>query len=96
MEGLSAKVFRTFNASLTLQDQLKKLTNTEDNVNAKILSYNRANRAVAILCNHQVRNQYTLRIGRSIPGGGDPRRGSRKGIQGRWGTFSLEPFSFCF
>ncbi|EDO35433.1 predicted protein [Nematostella vectensis] len=53
MEGLSAKVFRTFNASLTLQDQLQKLTNPEDNVNAKILSYNRANRAVAILCNHQ-------------------------------------------
>lgn len=25
----------------------------EDNIPAKILSYNRANRAVAILCNHQ-------------------------------------------
>ncbi|XP_031560302.1 DNA topoisomerase I, mitochondrial-like [Actinia tenebrosa] len=53
MEGLSAKVFRTFNASMTLQDQLDKLTNPEDNVNAKVLQYNRANRAVAILCNHQ-------------------------------------------
>ncbi|KAK3698608.1 hypothetical protein QZH41_014588, partial [Actinostola sp. cb2023] len=53
MEGLSAKVFRTFNASLTLQDQLNKLTVREDNVNSKVLSYNRANRAVAILCNHQ-------------------------------------------
>lgn len=54
MEGLTAKVFRTYNASMTLQEQLNKLTESEDNVNAKVLSYNRANRAVAILCNHQV------------------------------------------
>ncbi|XP_075208787.1 DNA topoisomerase I, mitochondrial [Anomaloglossus baeobatrachus] len=53
MDGLTAKVFRTYNASITLQDQLKALTNGEDNVAAKILSYNRANRAVALLCNHQ-------------------------------------------
>ncbi|XP_053308891.1 DNA topoisomerase 1 [Spea bombifrons] len=53
MEGLTAKVFRTYNASITLQQQLKELTNADDNVAAKILSYNRANRAVAILCNHQ-------------------------------------------
>uniref|UniRef100_A0AAR2LN67 DNA topoisomerase I n=1 Tax=Pygocentrus nattereri TaxID=42514 RepID=A0AAR2LN67_PYGNA len=53
MDGLTAKVFRTYNASITLQQQLKELTTSEDNVPAKILSYNRANRAVAILCNHQ-------------------------------------------
>lgn len=53
MDGLTAKVFRTYNASITLQAQLKQLTNSEDNIPAKILSYNRANRAVAILCNHQ-------------------------------------------
>ncbi|XP_028919866.1 DNA topoisomerase I, mitochondrial isoform X2 [Ornithorhynchus anatinus] len=53
MDGLTAKVFRTYNASITLQEQLKALTDAEDNVAAKILSYNRANRAVAILCNHQ-------------------------------------------
>ncbi|XP_063311780.1 DNA topoisomerase 1 [Pelobates fuscus] len=53
MEGLTAKVFRTYNASITLQQQLNELTNGDDNVPAKILSYNRANRAVAILCNHQ-------------------------------------------
>lgn len=53
MENLSAKVFRTYNASMTLQDQLNKLT-VEDNVASKVLGYNRANRAVAILCNHQV------------------------------------------
>ncbi|XP_032406104.1 DNA topoisomerase I, like [Xiphophorus hellerii] len=53
MDGLTAKVFRTYNASITLQQQLKELTNADDNIPAKILSYNRANRAVAILCNHQ-------------------------------------------
>ncbi|XP_071278027.1 DNA topoisomerase I, mitochondrial isoform X2 [Agelaius tricolor] len=53
MDGLTAKVFRTYNASITLQEQLKALTNPEDNVAGKLLSYNRANRAVAILCNHQ-------------------------------------------
>ncbi|XP_072552925.1 DNA topoisomerase 1 [Salminus brasiliensis] len=53
MDGLTAKVFRTYNASITLQQQLKQLTSPDENVPAKILSYNRANRAVAILCNHQ-------------------------------------------
>ena len=53
MEGLTAKVFRTYNASWTLQEQLNLLTNPDDTVAEKILSYNRANRAVAILCNHQ-------------------------------------------
>lgn len=53
MEGLTAKVFRTYNASRTLQEQLDLMTNEEDPIAAKMLSYNRANRAVAILCNHQ-------------------------------------------
>uniref|UniRef100_A0A8C1ZKZ8 DNA topoisomerase I n=1 Tax=Cyprinus carpio TaxID=7962 RepID=A0A8C1ZKZ8_CYPCA len=55
MPGLTAKVFRTYNASITLQQQLKELGNSEclENVAEKLLSYNRANRAVAILCNHQ-------------------------------------------
>ncbi|XP_053105103.1 DNA topoisomerase I, mitochondrial isoform X3 [Hemicordylus capensis] len=53
MDGLTAKVFRTYNASITLQEQLKALTDEDDNVAAKLLSYNRANRAVAVLCNHQ-------------------------------------------
>lgn len=53
MDGLTAKVFRTYNASITLQDQLDKLTNPDDTIHAKLLSYNRANRQVAILCNHQ-------------------------------------------
>jgi len=53
MDGLTAKVFRTYNASFTLQQQLDEMTDPEDNVSAKMLSYNRANRAVAVLCNHQ-------------------------------------------
>jgi DNA topoisomerase-1 len=55
MTGLSAKVFRTFNASLTLEKELAKMpkelmkaTNDE-----KVLFFNRCNREVAILCNHQ-------------------------------------------
>mmetsp|Transcript_68202 Transcript_68202/g.101327 ORF Transcript_68202/g.101327 Transcript_68202/m.101327 type:complete len:735 (+) Transcript_68202:290-2494(+) len=57
MEGLTAKVFRTYNASKTLQDELRK---TEDLVSwkrlsaaEKVVEYNNANREVAILCNHQ-------------------------------------------
>ena len=53
MDGLSAKVFRTYNASITLERQLKDMTKAEMSVNEKMLAYNRANRAVAILCNHQ-------------------------------------------
>ncbi|XP_078397066.1 DNA topoisomerase I, mitochondrial-like isoform X2 [Cetorhinus maximus] len=53
MEGLTAKVFRTYNASITLQEQLAELTDPEESIAEKILSYNRANRAVAVLCNHQ-------------------------------------------
>ncbi|XP_051917644.1 DNA topoisomerase I, mitochondrial isoform X2 [Hippocampus zosterae] len=54
MPGLTAKVFRTYNASITLQQQLQELANESMDSDAeKLLCYNRANRAVAILCNHQ-------------------------------------------
>jgi len=53
MDGLTAKVFRTYNASYTLQCQLDKLTDPDMTIAEKMLAYNRANRAVAILCNHQ-------------------------------------------
>ena len=57
MEGLSAKVFRTYNASITLERELEKLMKpnekSEMSMAEKVLAYNRANRAVAILCNHQ-------------------------------------------
>jgi DNA topoisomerase-1 len=52
MPGLTAKVFRTHNASSTFQKELKK-TPVEGTVAEKVLAYNRANRQVAILCNHQ-------------------------------------------
>jgi len=62
MPGLTAKVFRTYNASITLQEQLAKFAEeyghepgeSEDtSPNQVKLFYNRANRQVAILCNHQ-------------------------------------------
>lgn len=58
-KGLSAKVFRTYNASTTFQGLLNQ---TEQNLKAAGLKptpqilrdqYNQANRLVAILCNHQ-------------------------------------------
>lgn len=53
MEGLTAKVFRTYNASKKLQDELDSLTIPDQSVPEKMLAYNRANRQVALLCNHQ-------------------------------------------
>ncbi|EPQ29454.1 uncharacterized protein PFL1_03209 [Pseudozyma flocculosa PF-1] len=63
MPGLSAKVFRTYNASTTFQgllDQTEewlrsrpKPQEREINVNNLKIAYNEANRQVAILCNHQ-------------------------------------------
>src|SRR5271170_1500887 len=53
MPGLSAKVFRTFNASFTFQDQLRKLTPKNGSVVDKFAAYTEANRQVAILCNHK-------------------------------------------
>ncbi|GMS95876.1 hypothetical protein PENTCL1PPCAC_18051, partial [Pristionchus entomophagus] len=45
--GLTAKMFRTHNASITLQEQLLKLTNENDNVAQKMVSYKRANKMVS-------------------------------------------------
>jgi DNA topoisomerase I len=52
MKGLSAKVFRTYNASITFERELLK-TDPEASIADKLLAYNRANREVAVLCNHQ-------------------------------------------
>lgn len=52
MKGLTAKVFRTYNASKTMQDQMDLIPN-EGTVSEKVMKYNAANRTVAILCNHQ-------------------------------------------
>ena len=39
MPGLTAKVFRTYNASITLQEQLEKLTEADDNIAAKVSKF---------------------------------------------------------
>ena len=55
--NLTAKVFRTYNASSTLDKELYKLNINNldsDNIqNELILFYNNANKKVALLCNHQ-------------------------------------------
>jgi len=56
MEDLSAKVFRTYNASYTLQDELNKFDVSKRSQLSQeqlLQFYNDANRQVAILCNHQ-------------------------------------------
>jgi len=57
MDGLTAKVFRTYNASKTLQDELRKTEQLKSwsslSAAEKVVQYNDANREVAILCNHQ-------------------------------------------
>jgi DNA topoisomerase-1 len=52
MQGLTAKVFRTYNASHTMSELLKDMNATGTNAE-KVKAYNDANRKVAILCNHK-------------------------------------------
>lgn len=52
MPGLTAKVFRTYNASWTMSTLLKDLK-LQGTVQEKFKAYNDANRKVAILCNHK-------------------------------------------
>lgn len=52
MPGLTAKVFRTYNASVTLDEMLHRETKNGD-VAEKIVVYQQANKEVAIICNHQ-------------------------------------------
>lgn len=53
MSGLTAKVFRTYNASWTMARLLKEMTESGRTVPEKVKDYNDANRKVAILCNHK-------------------------------------------
>lgn len=53
MDGLTAKVFRTYNASITLQTELKKVNLKGKTMEEKVDVYDEANKQVAILCNHQ-------------------------------------------
>lgn len=53
MQGLTAKVFRTYNASYTMGCVLNDMNATGGTIAEKVKAYNDANRKVAILCNHK-------------------------------------------
>ncbi|KAL0938779.1 topoisomerase i [Colletotrichum truncatum] len=53
MPGLTAKVFRTYNASFTMSNLLQKLKVEDLTIQEKVKLYNDCNREVAILCNHK-------------------------------------------
>lgn len=60
MEELTAKVFRTFNASTVFQKELDKINEDKvksihesERINYLITMFNQANTTVALLCNHQ-------------------------------------------
>jgi DNA topoisomerase-1 len=59
MKGLTAKVFRTYNASNLFQKELNKISkkyanySEDDKTNILLDEFNKANAKVAILCNHQ-------------------------------------------
>ena len=52
MPGLTAKVFRTYNASFTMANLLREMKST-GTIAEKMKDYNEANREVAVLCNHK-------------------------------------------
>lgn len=52
MPGLTAKVFRTYNASYTMANLLRVMKSA-GSIPEKIKDYNNANREVAVLCNHK-------------------------------------------
>jgi len=52
MTGLTAKVFRTYNASWTMATLLRDMKSS-GTIPEKVKDYNDANRKVAILCNHK-------------------------------------------
>jgi DNA topoisomerase-1 len=59
LDELTAKVFRTFNASLLFQNEISNINsnfdnyNNDDKLNILLDLYNKANVKVAMLCNHQ-------------------------------------------
>ena len=52
MPGLTAKVFRTYNASFTMSNLLQEMK-VHGSIPEKVKEYNDANREVAVLCNHK-------------------------------------------
>lgn len=60
MQGLTAKVFRTYNASYAFQKELDKVNEDKikkyhenDRINYLLSMFNQANATVAVICNHQ-------------------------------------------
>lgn len=54
MPGLTAKVFRTYNASYTMSNLLKEIKVRKNvPIPEMVKTFNDANRKVAILCNHK-------------------------------------------
>jgi DNA topoisomerase-1 len=53
MSGLTAKVFRTYNASYTMSKLLQEMPAQNTTIAEKVKLYNDCNRKVAILCNHK-------------------------------------------
>lgn len=77
MKHLTAKVFRTYNASILFQKELQKITrkynkndisfeklNEMDKINILLDEFNKANAKVATLCNHQknISNSFTEQL----------------------------------
>jgi DNA topoisomerase-1 len=67
MEGLTAKVWRTYNASTIFQKELDKINEEKvlsihesDRINYLLNMFNQANTTVALLCNHQKKVSSTL------------------------------------
>lgn len=67
MKGLTAKVWRTYNASLLFQKELDKVKidkvseiDPNERLNYLIAMFNQANTAVALLCNHQKSGNSTI------------------------------------
>ncbi len=67
LKGLTAKVWRTYNASLLFQKELDKIKedkvsdiDPDERLNYFIAMFNQANTAVALLCNHQKNTNSSL------------------------------------
>jgi len=70
LEGLTAKVWRTYNASMVFQKELDKIKpealeniSSNERLNYLISMFNQANTEVALLCNHQKQVNANLEVG---------------------------------
>lgn len=53
MDGLTARVFRTYHASQMMEKKLAEFTRADDSESRKIKSFKKANNEVAIILNHK-------------------------------------------